>query len=75
MIRGTVCVNRARTVLWGLWEGNFPILPGKPEELGCRFAPADLIILIEPKANTAFWILYSGSWILFHVYFGRANFL
>jgi len=26
--RGTVCVNRARTGLWGLWEGNLPVLPG-----------------------------------------------
>jgi len=27
--RGTVCVNRARTGLWGFWEGNLPVLPGK----------------------------------------------
>jgi hypothetical protein len=28
MIRGTVCVNCARTGLWGLWAGNYPELPG-----------------------------------------------
>jgi len=29
--RGTVCVNRARTGLWGFWEGNLPVLPGRAE--------------------------------------------
>ena len=29
MLRGTVCVNRARTGLWGVREGNLPFLPGK----------------------------------------------
>ena len=38
-------------------------------------APANEFILIEPEANPTFWILYSGSWILFHVAFGRGNFL
>jgi hypothetical protein len=28
IIRGTVCVNRARTALWGLRVGNYPGLPG-----------------------------------------------
>ena len=45
------------------------------EELGCRFALANLLFFIEPKAATLFYILYSGSWIPSRVDFGKACWL